>query len=483
MQVKQCTLQYMNRTLLILVAAASVHAQVTIEQRFAEAKRNPAALYAFLVKMPKGGDLHNHLTGAVYAETFLRIAAEDGLCVDTHALAIVAPPCGAGMVDAARAQTDNTLASQVIDSLSMRDFVPGRESGHDHFFATFAKFGPYKQEHRGELIAEVAGRAADQNESYMELMILNGNAANDLGKAAGFNGDFEAAKDKLMSGGLKKVVDEMRVRVDEMEQQRVRALGCEQKTDARGCDVTVRYIYQVLREAPKEQAFAQVLAGFMLADSDSRVVGVNFVQPEDGYNSMHDYHLQMQMVDYAKKLYPKVHITLHAGELSAGLVPPEGLRFHIREAVELGHAERIGHGVDVMYEKDAFGLLNEMRKRKVMVEINLTSNDLILGVRGKDHPFPVYRKYGVPVALSTDDEGVSRGHLTEEYVRAALTYDLTYAQLKEMVRNSIEYSFLPGASYWQDRTYKAPAPSSVLKTSEKARVQADLEERFRKFEK
>ena len=62
---------------------------------------------------------------------------------------------------------------------------------------------------------------------------------------------------------------------------------------------------------------------------------MNFVQAEDGYNSMHDYHLHMTMVDYAKRVYPNVHITLHAGELAPGLVPPDGLRFHIREAVEL----------------------------------------------------------------------------------------------------------------------------------------------------
>jgi adenosine deaminase len=277
-----------------------------------------------------------------------------------------------------------------------------------------------------------------------------------------------------------------------MEQGRRSALGCDAQPDTPACRFVVRHIYQVLRESSKEVVFAQVLAGFMLASVDPQVAGVNFVQPEDGFVSMRDYHLQMQMVDYAHKLYPKVRITLHAGELASGLVPPEGLRFHIREAVELGHAERIGHGASVMYERDAEGLLDMMRQRRVLVEINLTSNDLILGVRGKDHPLPVYRKHGVPVALSTDDEGVSRGHLTEEYVRAALTYGLRYADLKEMVRNSLEYSFLQGRSYWQGRSYRTPVGACIslqsqmcqefLKANEKARLQVDLEERFRQFE-
>jgi hypothetical protein len=469
-----------------------------VEQKFAEARKNPEELYAFLHRMPKGADLHVHFSGAVYAESYLRAAAADGLCVDlrTHALvaASAGSRCGENGVEATRAQSDNTLANAVIDSLSMRNFVPGPESGHDHFFATFAKFGPYKPEHRGEFIAEVIRRAAEQNESYLELMVLSGFLANGPGSRAGFTGDFEATKEKLMAGGLPQVVESMRKSVEELERSRRDALGCDAAAGSPPCRVVVRYLYQVLRETPKEQIFAQILAGFMLASLDARMAGINFVQPEDGVISMRDYHVQMQMVDYAKRLYPQVHVTLHAGELASGLVPPEGLRFHIREAVELGHAERIGHGVSVMHETDAAGLLDLMKQRHVLVEINLTSNDWTLGVRGKEHPLPVYRKHGVPVAVSTDDEGVSRTHLTEEYRRAVLTYDLRYADLKEMVRNSLEYSFLAGASYWRDGTYRAPvAPCAAavqsatcqayLKANDKARLQLDLEDRFRTFER
>ena len=74
-------------------------------------------------------------------------------------------------------------------------------------------------------------------------------------------------------------------------------------------------------------------------------------------------------------------ITLHAGELTEGLVPPETLRFHMRESVRIGHASRIGHGAGVMYEDDPLGLLREMASKKVLVEVALSSNDLILGVR------------------------------------------------------------------------------------------------------
>jgi len=106
--------------------------------------------------------------------------------------------------------------------------------------------------------------------------------------------------------------------------------------------------------------------------------------------------------------------------------------------------KRIGHGADVMYEDRAHELLKEMAAKHVMVEISLSSNDLILGISGKDHPFPLYRQFGVPVALASDDEGVSRIDLTHEYVRAVQTYDLHYMDLKQMVRTGLEHAFLTG---------------------------------------
>jgi adenosine deaminase len=208
----------------------------------------------------------------------------------------------------------------------------------------------------------------------------------------------------------------------------------------------------------------------------------------------------MQMLDVLHRFYPKVQITLHAGELAFGMVPPEELSFHIRSAIEQGHAERIGHGVDVMYEDHPYELLKEMAAKHIMVEVNLTSNDVVLNVDGSDHPFMLYRKYGVPVALSTDDEGVSRIDLTHEYERAAETYPLSYLDLKLMVRTSLEHAFLPGASLWQSATPESldkpvtvcagqlgrDAPqgkcAKFIAGSEKARQQWELERRFRAFE-
>jgi adenosine deaminase len=134
-----------------------------------------------------------------------------------------------------------------------------------------------------------------------------------------------------------------------------------------------------------------------------------------------------------------------------------------------------------MNEHDALGLLREMAQRKVLVEICLTSNDVILGVRGADHPLLAYLRYGVPVALATDDEGVSRSDMTHEYLRAVQTYGLTYADLKRLARQSLEHSFLPGATLPAACT--AATCAKLLDSSPRARVQWKLEQAFAEFER
>jgi adenosine deaminase len=478
-------------------------------------KAGPLALRAFLQQFPKGADLHVHLSGAVYAETFIRDAAEDGICVDPAGLRFVKPPCDSPLVPATQLSgqvsgANQDLYDRLINSFSLRSFVPyAGFSGHDQFFATFAKFGGLDKKHTGEWVDEVASRAAEQNQQYLELMQTPGfghaaTIAKEIGWPSGDNVDFAALRQKLFDQGLRDEVaaDMDDVRKSEADRKSIEHCGTAEAAPA--CQVTVRYIYQILRANPPEVVFAQTLLGFETIQKSMDTgadgfVGINFVQPEDGFVSMRDYTLQMKMVGYLHSVYPKVHISLHAGELAAGLVPPEGMRFHIREAVEVAHAERIGHGVDLMYERDADKLLKAMAEKHVMVEINLSSNEGILGIKGENHPFPLYRKAHVPVALSTDDEGVSRIDLTNEYVRAAMEYHLSYQELKTMARTGIEHGFLPGESLWAEEDdfrvargacrgqalggeKLSDSCKTLISQSQKAAAEWELERRFREFE-
>jgi adenosine deaminase len=483
-------------------------------------KLGPGELYSFLQPMPKGADLHMHLSGAVYAESFLAEAVQQNLCVDPVKLTLAKnigrskslppqPVCPEGDQPASAVLKDQHLYDALIDSFSMRSFVASSGiSGHDQFFATFDRFGAVKDP--GAWLDEVATRAASQNEQYLEIMQTPpfGNAAklgNTIGWPVGAEKDITpeqlaALRNALLAGGLRDEVAVDEKAFADAKASRDAIEHCAPPAQpAPGCSIQIHWLYQVLRAFPPQQVFAQTLLGFEVASADSDVVGINFVQPEDARLAMGDYHLQMEMLDYLHTVYPKVKISLHAGELAPGLVPPDGLSFHIREAVDLGHASRIGHGVDVLYEKDSPALLKELASKHVMIEINLTSNDGILGVKGKDHPLHAYMAAHVPVALSTDDEGVSRIDLTHEYVKGAEEQDLTYLDLKRMARTSLEHAFFAGESLWakpdEFTQRKAACAAAItpeskptatcdafLKANERAEEEYELERRFAVFE-
>ena len=140
-----------------------------------------------------------------------------------------------------------------------------------------------------------------------------------------------------------------------------------------------------------------------------------------------------------------------------------------------------------------------MARRNVMVEICLSSNDLILGISGSRHPLATYIEYGVPVALATDDEGVARSEISMEYLKAAEDQGLGYIQLKTMARNSLQYAFIAGESLWSDARKFIPVVQCArdvedmkltsntcrefLAGSDKARLQWQLEENFNAFER
>ncbi len=478
---------------------AASPAEIAASHHLAASLDNPEQLNEFLRLMPKGGDLHNHASGSTFAEKMVEYAANDNLCVDrTNFLVTANAQCPANDLLSTAIQ-DADFFDSLVDAWSMQHFKPGNESGHDHFFKTFTKFSAISHHHLGEILAEITNRAADQNELYVETMITADNGdSGKLGKKLGWDPDFNSMRAKLLANHFDDIVAGITTNINQAEAAKNKALACGTADAKSGCNVTLRYQHQVAREQPPEVVFAEMLAGFEGASKDKRLVAVNMVMPEDGTVSMRDYKLHMQMMEYLHGLYPNVHISLHAGELNSDVATPQGLSFHINDAVNVAHANRIGHGVDIINETNYPQLLKTMADKQIMVEINLSSNAEILNIEGKNHPLPLYMQYGVPVALSTDDEGVTRDIMTTEYVRAVSTYKFKYLTLKNMVRNSISYGFLPGENLWQDKDYHqlnsaclgnqpgSSQPSASCKaflvSSEKATLQWKLEQRFIEFE-
>jgi adenosine deaminase len=450
--------------------------------------------------MPKGADLHSHLSGAVYAESYIQWAAENSLCVDNTTMVVALPPCNAKQFVADSALTNSLLYRQMVDAWSMRNWRYSGQNGHDHFFDAFGKIGAATYNQTGKMLAEVVARAARGKVIYVELMLTpDGIISSQIGQNVGWDGNFENTLSKLKQNEIASAFAAGVKSLNEAESEKNKLLKCGTPQADPGCSVTIRYVAQVSRAAAPAVVFAQMVTGFALAsDPTSRVVAVNLVQAEDSLNSMQNFSLEMQMLKFLRPLYPNAHLTLHAGELAPGLTAPEGLSFHIRDSVMIGGAERIGHGVDLMHETDALNLLKEMARRNVMVEICLTSNDSILGIRGEQHPLSTYLQYGVPVALATDDEGVSRSEISREFLKAVADQGLGYLRLKTMARTSLQFAFISGASLWIDGRKFTPVSQCVMDVatltltstdcqqflagSEKAKLQWKLEEQFKALE-
>jgi len=492
--------------LLSCVHSVPAHAdEAATAALFDRVASQPARLRVFLQAMPKGGDLHNHLGGSPYAEQFLDWAAEKGMCISRKNLTFTPPPCeGADLTPAKDVgRRDEALYKAMIEAMSTRAWARGvgvnDRTGHEDFFSSFDHFSPVGAAMPGAMLAAVKQSAAANALTYVEptqdpRAIVE--AARIVAGKPWNPDDFEAALAGL-APALPGLIDQGIAETDAWEADAAMRLGCDRRPEAAACRVMIRYQTYALRGLPAPVVFGQLAYGFAIAERDPRYVGVNIVMPEDGPVAMADFDLHMRMLRFFAARHPKVKMSLHAGELDLGLVPPAELSHHIRDSIEIAGAHRIGHGVDIPYETDAPGLLARMARDRIAVEINLTSNDTILGVRGARHPLALYRAAGVPVVLSTDDEGVSRSDMTNEYLRAATEQGLRYADLKTVARASLEYGFLPGASLWQDAMAGTrvtacrgialdPHPSGgcadLLAGSEKARLQWRLEADFAAFE-
>ena len=422
---------------LLLTPSFSFANERSTARYFEKIKNDPVLLRQFLYAFPKGGDLHHHIDGAIYAENMIKWGAEDGRCVDLDTFAFSLAPCNAAEQRPAVSTIVNNgdIVDKIIDAFSVRNHQLGNKSGNEQFFSTFGKFFTATFGREGDMLDEVTRRASSQNIGYLELM--QSWKMGDARATAHLDTDQQTEQ-------VNRIAAETSIMINAVEKRRAQLQKCDTKEASDACQVEVRYLAQVLRTFPREQVRAQTKLAVALMQSDPRVVGLNFVAPEHHPISLKDYSWQMKMIaeETATLSTDKRNIALHAGELTLGLVPPEELGFHIREAIAIAGAKRIGHGIDIIYDPSADKLLGEMAKNKIAVEINLTSNDVILGVKGKNHPFDLYRNSKVPLTISTDDEGVSRIDLTHEYQRAVETYDLSYSDLKQLARNAIKYSFL-----------------------------------------
>ena len=382
----------------------------------------PAELYAFLYALPKGGDLHNHLGGAIRSEWWYAVASDPArnggdtfytrvrftAGIDTGIPLILYQMIRRSTFTqlTAAAQADYVRLDQLtpeqkqgwLDSLRLDR--PGE--GRDEFFTwIWPRTGQLHQNMQviAETMVETMKAYGAEGLRYLETQQNVTGFCDNEGNAIPPD----------------TVADFLRARLA--------------RPDALATGVTVRFQLSVLRFLPDAEQQLEDFYQFVAAHRELWV-GLNLVGIEE---NGHGYPLRfLAKMRELRRRYPTLPLAIHAGEM-------DGPDHHIRDSLLLG-ASRIGHGVNLIQDPDTMLL---MRHSRYLVEINLISNRLLEYTPDLSrHPFPEYLRIGVPVCLNTDDRGMWDSNLTDEYYTAVTTFNLSWEEVVKLGRNSLAYSFV-----------------------------------------
>ena len=437
------------------------HTKNYYSQLISGAQPNIAELTLLTNLLPKGGDLHHHYSGAIYAETYLDWVGAQNYCIyrttdpehKIEKFRIATRPqdlnevARSACISAEAARQDNAFYRELLKRWSDKDYdnhYHEQPAPDQQFFDTFSYFGAVSDYDYNQGLKSLKERAKAENIGYLETMLKGGPTSGNprleqlLDTLKATASDQKIEETLLQAYELLKEDPEIRIKLDTyLKSLDDAAVGVDDES------FRLRFQTYASRNNTPAKVFSSLYTSFEAAKRSKLVVGVNIVGPENGPVAMRDYSMHMKMFAFLKQRYPDTRLSLHAGELALGMVPPEGLRSHIREAVLVAGANRIGHGVDIAHETDSPALLRSMKQRGVAIEVNLTSNSFILGVKNEAHPLLLYSRHEVPIVISTDDAGVSRNNLSGEYLLYVTRYKPSYDELKRTVYNSIRYSFLP----------------------------------------
>lgn len=417
---------------LILFLAGFSYASLSISaadfsSRFEEIKHHakPAELYAFLYALPKGGDLHNHLGGAIRSEWWYAAATDPvrngGDTFYTRVKFTTGIDTGVPLVlfqTIRRATYAHLSTAEQADYLRLEELSAEQKEawldslrldrpgeGREEFFSwIWPRTGQLHQNIHviAETLVDTMKAYGAEGVRYLETQVGAQNFTDNEGNLIPTETAVEFFRTRLA------------------------------KPDAIGTGVIVRFQVTVLRFLPNAEEQLEKLYQFVDAHRDLWV-GLNMAGIEE---NGHGYPARfLTKFRELRRSYPALALSIHAGEM-------DGPDQHIRDTLLLG-ATRIGHGVNLLKDPDTLLLL---RGNQYLVEINLISNRLLEYTPDlSTHPFPEYLRTGVPVCLNTDDRGMWDSNMTDEYYTAVTTFNLSWDELVQLGRNSLSHSFVQTA--------------------------------------
>jgi adenosine deaminase len=168
------------------------------------------------------------------------------------------------------------------------------------------------------------------------------------------------------------------------------------------------------------------LAELSVAYKGRGVLGFDLAGAEHG-NPAKDHQEAFQLI-----LNNNVNCTVHAGEAYG---PPS-----IAQALHYCGAHRIGHGVRLREDGD---LLNYVNDHRIPIECCPSSNVQTGAVADiATHPFKFYLDFGIRVTVNTDNRLITNTTVTKELMILAHQFELTSADLQNILIAGFKSSFL-----------------------------------------
>jgi len=393
-----------------------------------KAAGNAEDLYRMLYYMPKGGDLHNHLSGAAFPEWlydgalaekargyeyYTKLRIEN--CRDYGGNEFGPMPYYLMFRNIMAVQYEQLSDCEKSEYKRLEDLTDDEKAawmnsirldkpheGRDEFFQTHWQrmfaiiWNPWLQ---AEMLYKNMKAFGEEGVTYLELQV----------PVAGF---------QRPDGTLMPPIETVNILRERLKQK-----------DAIDTGVTVRFQIAILRFLPNAEDALRRVYQFVYENSDI-FVAVNMVGREDndkGYPARF-----LPTMREMRRQYSGVNLSIHAGEVDE----PNS---HVKDTLLLG-ADRIGHGLNLITDDDTMRL---MRHGPYLVEINLISNLMLHYIDDyTQHPFPEYLRTGIPVALSTDDRGMWDSTMTDEFFVAVTEFNLSWDEVKQLSRNSLAHAFV-----------------------------------------
>lgn len=376
----------------------------------------------FCSDLPKGGLLHVHPWGTLDLETLKLILSKQNPLIDLAQLKKLGET---GLDENSDGQVDSTLPKVLTQNFLNQALVNPKQEANKIRYSNLTE---------------------DEKKSFHELFFIKQKTSNFTEFMGVFSVIFNTIFKKDALSDFKFKVDEAMwtALLERAQKEKISYIEVTQTVNSKnGIDkyislkknlkekygITVNSIAALDRRQSPSVIYSQVQDVLSLPASDA-VVGINLVANEDLFPALLFKEAYALLAQKRKTTHPQLKATIHAGETGDVL--------NLRNALAMD-VQRIGHGV--LLKKDILSL-EYVRLNQIPIEANVLSNVLLNVVSSvEEHPFLYDHRLGIPVSLSTDDEGIFQSSLSQECAAIIQKTDIQYTELKEMILNSIRNSF------------------------------------------